>query len=498
MNQLKFLAILALFPLSNLLAQSPEQIKGIIIDSLRQSALPYTNIVVMGQAQGTVSNEKGYFSLEAGQLKGTDSISFQYIGYQNKKFLVADLDSFATIYLKEDIINLSETFVFGDPPNPKDIIEKVLENKDNNYKRRTSVSQTFIRRKNISDIKGISIKLKKNSIPELNKRLLTVMEKAIPKHNTSYTDLYGKIYFSELHDDSLKLKPIRTVSLKGEDIADLEQIEEIFEKLLKNTKEEEYWRVKTGIFSQKMDIDDGDDDDEKEDTLKNPNEYKHKTRHTNYSIRRHLRISTLNNKDEWEFLHKTGKYNYTLAGGTRVGGEDAYIIDFTPKSGGKFIGRVFISINTYALIRSDYQYDEGKHGTSVNLFGIGYSKNQFSNSIYFEKLGEHYSLKYFSQKTGDKFSFDRKIAFQKKRERFLLDKKMLEIKVDFNIQAQNENSYELLFLDNKSISEAEFTKANEPKEIKTILVDQFDENLWKGYPIIEPTKQMRDYKKMAK
>jgi hypothetical protein len=31
----------------------------------------------------------------------------------------------------------------------------------------------------------------------------------------------------------------------------------------------------------------------------------------------------------------------------------------------------------------------------------------------------------------------------------------------------------------------------------SIYVDQFDDNLWSGYSIIEPTKRMKEYKKQA-
>ena len=36
----------------------------------------------------------------------------------------------------------------------------------------------------------------------------------------------------------------------------------------------------------------------------------------------------------------------------------------------------------------------------------------------------------------------------------------------------------------------------EKERVDIIYVDQFNEDLWKGYTIIEPTKQMKEYKKI--
>ena len=53
----------------------------------------------------------------------------------------------------------------------------------------------------------------------------------------------------------------------------------------------------------------------------------------------------------------------------------------------------------------------------------------------------------------------------------------------------------MLVLDQKIISEKQFNDFRQKEYMKTVYVDQFDDALWKGYSIIEPTKQMREYKK---
>lgn len=466
-------------------------IRGTIIDKNTNEVLPYANIVILQKYKGTVSNEKGGFSFDLSPFSLEDTISFQYIGYKSQKMLVHQATSEMTIYLEEDMINLSEAFVYGNPPNPKDIIKKVVENRDQNYKYVTSNNQVFIRSRDISDIEDLSTNIKKLSIDQLDEDLIQNTVKKVPRHITSYTDFLGNLYFFEGKSDSLKVDPERTVSLKEIDIAEFEQIGKIFENLFKDTDEEEYWKVKSGIFGQKLDIVE-ENDSISENPIANDSS---STQNMKSSIKYWLEYSSIEDTDEWEFLYSPGKYKYTLAGGTRVNGEDVFIIDFTPKGGGEFIGRVYVSTESYALIRADYEYAAGKTGRDIHLLGIGYTEDYFKASIYFEKIGDSYQLKYFSKKKGNHYSINRSIQLIKKRKRWLVDKTLNEIKVKLNMAAKAEESVEVLFLNHKPVSKEQFAQFKQPKRMKTQYIDQFHDDLWKGYSIIEPTKQMREYKK---
>jgi len=472
-------------------AQEEQILKGRVLDDETQTPLPYSNILVLHKNIGTISNEKGDFSLDITELSATDTLSFQYIGYKTKKLVLGNLDSISNITLKENLINLSEVFVFGNPLDAKTIIKKIIENKDRNYKPRITKAQSFIRWRNTSDIGEAEIDLKKNSIQELDEKSLKQAAEKLPKHNISYVDFLGDLYIPSSEDDSLKIDPIRTVSLKEDEIAELDQMEKLFDKLFKKTDEKEYWKVKSGILSQKLTI----DEPVNQDSLPDVDDHLISTKYYSGSIENQLSYSTLDFKDQWEFLYKTGKYEYTLSGGTKVKGEDVYIIDFKPKSGGLFKGRVYVSINTYALIRADYEYAPGKYGTGFHLFGVGYSMNYFSGSIYFEKKEDTYCLKYFSLKTGQDFSVDRRVSLLKKRKRFFFDKTLKEIKVGLKFQVSSVASVEVLFLDNQAISHEQYANFRQKEKMKMIYIDHFHEDLWKGYPIIEPTKRMREYVK---
>ena len=480
-----------------------QELKGTVLDNNSQAALPYTNIYVLHKNIGAISNEKGVFSINISQLAKSDTLRFQYIGYRTKKITIAELQMSPDVLLNEEIFNLSETIIFGNKLNAKSIVKNVLKNKDSNYRTAISVKQAFIRERYISDIKDIKLAYKKSSFGKLDRKMLKVLEQKLPKHSTSYIDFLVNIYLSNIEDDSIKFKidPIQTVSLKEKDIAELEQIATIFENIFKDTDNEEYWKIKSGILSQKIDLDDdevntnSEDEKPKSDSLK---ENEKRTKHFGNRTKHKLKYATLDNDNDWEFLHKTGKYNYDIAGGTRVNGEDVYIIDFTPKSGGEFTGRLYISMETYALIRADYEYAPEKTGTDFNMFGVGYTENMYSGSIYFEKHDGNYRLKYFSKRQGSFATFDRNIALLKKRKRFLFDKKLKEIKIGVEISLNSEQSVEVLILDDKQITHQQFIDFNQPKKMEVTYVDQFEDKLWKGFSIIEPTNQMREYKKQNK
>ena len=482
--------------LDSTIAKSKNELKGVLLDFDKKTSLPYANIVVLHKNTGTITNEKGQFSLNISSLNKKDTISFQYIGYETKNLTIKQLDSSESVFLKENTYNLNEIFVFSNDLNPASIVKKVLENKHSNYKTTSIKNQTFIRRRFISDIDKIDIKFKKSSFSQLNEKMIDLIERKLPRHSISYTDFLGDLYFSGIKSDSTQLKvdPIKMVSLKDKDLADVEQLESIFENLFSNTKEKEYWKIKSGIIGGKVQMN-NDSDKARSDSLKSIDEREFKTDHYINSTNYLLKYSSFNNKKEWDFLHHTSRYEYTLVGGTIVNDEDVYVIDFVPKKSGKFKGRIYIGIKTFALVRADYEYAPGKTGTNIHLLGVGYSMNRFSGSISFDKKYDTYKLKYFSRKEGTSLSIDRKISLIKKKKRFLLDKELNEIKVGLKLSVREEYSVEILILDSKMISNKQFTDFKQKEFIKMIYVDQFDDQLWKGFSIIEPTKQMREYKK---
>ena len=469
------------------------ELHGVILDAKEQTILPYANIYNLKTGKGTISNERGHFTLDVSGMGQTDSIRFQYIGYKTRKITIEELERSSYVYLTEEIINLSETIIFGSIPDLNTIVKNILIYKDSNYKRITSRRQAFVREREVADLNDFQLKYKRSSIDELDREMIQTIEERTPEYVTSYTDFLGDYYYNKDTDDSIRRKvdPVRMVALKEEYLDDLSELETLFEGILAQTKEDEYWKVRSGVFGTKLDLE--------FDTANNPVdsalESRWKTKSYAGYISYVLGYSTFDDKDQWEFLHKPGRYKFTLAGGTKVNGEEAYIIDFNPKSSGHYQGRMFVSMTTFALLRADYAYAPEKTGTDFSLLGVGYKETQFTGSIYFEKMGDDYRLKYLSYRFGYEASIDRSLLLIKKKKRWLFDKTQNEIKLRVDMVVKGEEAVEFMVLDEEPLTQDQFMEVETPKYIDVIYVDQFDENLWRGYSIIEPTQQMKAYKK---
>ncbi len=219
--------------------------------------------------------------------------------------------------------------------------------------------------------------------------MFEVLENEIPKRSISYTDFLGDIFLLNQESNSIKIEPIKIIELEEKkDITKLGELEDTFKDIFINTNDDEYWKIKTGIIGGKVHIGQNSvtigGGGGNTDSLSNKNidPFRHQKR----TIGNISNYSSLDDEDKWEFLYTTNKYQYTLYGVTVANGEDVYIIDFKPNNRGKFIGRMYISMNTFALVRADYEYDNGKTGQNIQFLGMGYTNNKFSASVYFEKI----------------------------------------------------------------------------------------------------------------
>ncbi|MDP6921876.1 MAG: carboxypeptidase-like regulatory domain-containing protein [Lutibacter sp.] len=504
----KYVGTFFLFSALSLCAQTPQdslvagvskafvagaELHGAVYDTDRESPLPYTTVYALRNQKGVVSNEQGHFSFDLTGLYPTDTLAFQYVGYQVLKYTVADLQEHPEVYLQEAVVSLSEALVFSGAPDPETIVQRVLKNRAQNYPETNLKSLVFARRRYLSDIDRFKLDYKKSSIASLNRGLFTLLEEKIPRHSTSFTDFLGDLYLSADPNDTLKLKtaPIQTVSLKEKDVAELSQLEPLFDSIFNKEDPETYWKFKTGIFGTKVTVE-NEGDKAANDSLA---ENSRKVSEFSAGIGRRIAYATFEDKKTWEFLYKTGRYTYNLAGGTFVNGEAVYIIDFSPRGKGKFQGRMYIAAESYALIRVDYSYAPEKTGEHFKLLGFLYTEYLFSVSIYFERYQDRYHLTYISLKNGSQFGVKRNISLIKKRKRALFDKKIEQVKVRLDMRSSFESSFELLVLDRQAISPGEFADFIQPERMEVIYVDQFDDTLWEGFSIIAPTQQMKDYKK---
>ena len=454
-------------------------LSGTILNE-NNTTLPYVNIISLNTGKGTISNENGDFSIDISSLNDINIIRFQCIGYKTKDYKIESLKSNSIILLSENIYSLDEVMILGTTPNPEKIVKNILIYKDSNYRQTTQRKQIFVRKRNTFDLLNFKLDFKKSTMPTLTSEIIKKFEENIPKHTQSYSDLFTNLYIKET---KLKFDPIKAVALKQKDITELDNLKENFQTAF-SLNDGEYLRFKTGIYgTNKVSF---SSPDSSGTTIK---------AHTSY-MKHALNFSTFEDKDQWEFLHKTNKYNFEIIGGTSVNNESVYIIDFTPKKRGRYEGRIYVSVETSALIRADYKYAPNKLGKDFHMLGVGYSETNFSGSNYFEKNNDNYNLKYFSFQNNNNFSVNRKITLLKKKKQFLINKKLNAIKIGLDIVQEDTHSVEFMVIDNNKISEQDYDNFEEKIYIDIISINQFDKSLWENHTTIEPTQQMKEYKKI--
>ena len=104
-----------------------------IIDSLTKQPIPYSNIFFSNN-NGLISDEAGSFELIKSQLSQNDSMHVSLLGYKKKSFVVKDFND-TIIRLSQTPIKLSDVFLTNKKLSSDEIIQKVIQNIENNYER---------------------------------------------------------------------------------------------------------------------------------------------------------------------------------------------------------------------------------------------------------------------------------------------------------------------------------------------------------------------------
>ena len=131
--------IILLFTLS-VSGQQSTRVRGKVIDKNTKEPLPFVNVSFVGKNIGTITDYKGYFSIETQWASGRLQASF--VGYEKQSFPINLGESqLVNFELQSNQIQLEEFEIkakkirYRNKSNPAvDLIKKVIENKDKNRK----------------------------------------------------------------------------------------------------------------------------------------------------------------------------------------------------------------------------------------------------------------------------------------------------------------------------------------------------------------------------
>ncbi len=138
-------------------------IKGKTINSQDSSMIPFVSISVKNTQKGTLSDEKGQFSLKI--RNQNDTLVFSNISFERKMISVNDfLTNGEIITLKQISSNLNEVIVRPKENPAWEIIRRVLENKEQNDPDKLDSYRANVYSKIDITIENFKIKIKKDSL----------------------------------------------------------------------------------------------------------------------------------------------------------------------------------------------------------------------------------------------------------------------------------------------------------------------------------------------
>ena len=476
----------------------PDKISGVVYDADTFTPLPYANLGIKGSSLGTVSNAQGHFYLNLSKAKKGDYLMCSYMGYETAKVLVDTLKTSIRIALKKKTIMMSSVVVNAEQLDAKEIITKVLENKLVNYDTLPAKHEVFSRHLTKTTPLKFRLKFKNSTLPFFTKDMFNKVEEKFPSKILDYSDWVEEIYVSN--------KKFKTIKIKGVSHSNnaFDYLENVFndvEKILEgNDPKGHYWKVRSGVFA--FDLTDPEEEDKKKDAkgTKADNEKSQTTERKVTPVYYYSSVFSPVDKYLWraEFMTKTSRYTYKMLSSKMVEGEMCYVLAFEPKGRGAK-GKIYISMNSYAVLRLHFSTPADQRPKGVKLLGIEYKSLAYNGIMIFNRRAGKYNLKYIRIEEKQRIGIDRVFAFKQKKKRRFIDKTTEEVKFRLDLRLIEESTTEALITSSESISIKDFDAIKQIPYIKPTEVENYDDmSVWEGYSILQPTEEMKAYRNMTK
>jgi len=501
MKQQYPLIILFIISISTLCAQ--KSISATIIDSTSQKPIPYATITY-NNTFGVISNETGQFVINLeNKITKIDSIFISCLGYEAKQI---PLESFtdSIIYLNLMDIELNAVVVSNKNYTAKEIIEKVKENLSTNYSKEYIKRKLFYRDSYYTNILKNDVNLKKSTIPEFSQKFIDSLIFAIPKKSDSYTEILGDMYGKVGDIKNHKLDIIKASKLydKNNEIT-FEAFEERINSIIKKrVKRDSYFKIRSGVFSTKEEMDTAFyDNSEVKEAKKLVEEQKkiEKKRKENFlKYRKHTIINLEKNSFLYEdthlnFLEKSNRYKFELLDYAFLNNNFVYKITFYPKRSAKYKGILYINPEDFAIERVDYE--NVKPLKSFGILGLSFKQYLHKGTLVYSKNNtDKYVLKYAEMERGEKFGIKRPFKIIEKNKHVKGKRKQNELSGKIHFIISNSSKKELVVFENFKIPENLYTEFKENASIKPTYLLKYDPDFWKGYNVIEPNQAIKDFK----
>lgn len=494
-------ALFIFFALTTIKAQRTIEAK--LIDSTSQKSIPYATIT-FNNSYGVISNNNGDFALHINnKTTATDSLFISCLGFESKQISIQKLTD-SILFLHPKTFELNEVVVTKENYSANEIIDLVKENLTSNYDLSQAKRKLFYRSSDFTKVLKSDIEIKKSSIPEFNQQFMDSLLAAIPKKSDSYTEVLGNLYGEVTIDSKKKLDIIKASNLydKNNEVS-FEAFEERINSIVReNVKRDSYFKIKSGLFGTKEEMDSTFyDNSEAKETAKLIEEQKKREMERKENFLRHRKrtISQLEQNSiifedtDLNFLVKSRKYKFELQDYAFLNNNYVYKIKFSPKGSAKYKGTLYINPSDFGVERIDYE-----NVKSLKDFGLlGLSFDQYLHKgtlIYSKNNSDKYVLKYAEMEHGNKFGVKRPLTIIEKNKHVKGRRKQNEISGKIHFIISNISKEELVLFENYPISETDFENFKENPSVLPTYLPSYDPEFWKGHNVIEPNQAIKEFK----
>ncbi|MBB1194441.1 carboxypeptidase-like regulatory domain-containing protein [Flavobacterium sp. SOK18b] len=480
-----------------------------IIDATTKEVIPYATINI-DKKEHLISNAEGFFNLPETALQDDNTLIITYLGYKNLEVKVSQLSKLDYIIaLTPTIFELDAVQVNGEKPNPYSIMATVKANLAVNYGSKNSPTKDmlFVRKSTATYPNEIVVDVNqstgfsKQALKKVNNDIQSFTNTLIASPPKEYTDMLCNLYTNTIKKDnksfeSHKMNVLKATVLKNEGSAtSSEELKQIgIKTMLKHLDSTKYYRIKSGLIGSRDTISLRKDFNKKKIKSKSADKSTLLTT-TKYNLTQFIQNNNLGTSSEHDFINNPDLYRYKFEGTTFTEDNDyAFVLTFSPKkSKAKYTGKLYINESDYAVLRAEYQLDEGEKLNNVNLkwlLGIKVAQNNNKGILMYRKKSDekNYYLHYASEENGNYFYVNRPLKFIEITKE---DKDILSLDIKFEGNATTKT--EFLNLSHSLVTDTDVTKVVE-NEFKLIAIKSYDPKIWKGYHAIEPLAELKRFR----
>ena len=498
---MRTLLIKAILLISSSVFGQQLEISAVLADAQTKETIPFATIQY-GENNGVVTNDEGVFVLP-GSTPVNAKIKVSSLGYEETEVLVSDLND--TLFIKPSSIALSEVFLSDKDLSGEEILERVLAKIDSNYNFNFSKKRFFYRSSFFNNISQLDMEVEESTIPEIDQEFVDNALQQIPRYVDSYTEYLGDFYGNY---DEQKVQIIKIADLYNPtNEQGVEELGERMEQIIKdNLGEDTYVKIKSGILGVKMDSEEFLEDMEATEPKEKTAEEKAKDsikRYENIAKGLKRRISSNLNGMFWkeditlDVFEKSRKYEFDIEGYTQIGNDIAYVINFKPKRGADFKGKMYVSTEDFGLYRLDYE--NVKPLKKFKIFGVSNKEDVYNCKMIFEKDQKgKYNPKYIEKSLGNTFGIDRPLTLLVKKGSWLWNKRLKELDLEMDIVASNVSKYQWIIYDEEDLTKDAFAAVETNNNFDYQKFKKYNPEFWDGYNIMEPNQAIKSFSSLDK